>query len=94
VDCLTDGEDALLTDPGEPGALADNMRRLLTDDALRRRLARAALAEARTDYAWTTRAEQIADLYRELKGTAPNTDWTAPAVPPDACRFREEPSLL
>ena len=94
VDCLTDGEDALLTDPGEPGALADNMRRLLTDDALRRRLARAALAEARTDYAWTTRAEQIADLYRELKGAAPDTDWTAPAMPPDACRFREEPSLL
>lgn len=94
VDCLTGGEDALLTEPGDTGALAEAMQRLLTDEAVRRRLARAALAEARTDYAWSTRAEQIAALYAELKGTAPDTSWTAPAMPPDDCRFRDEPALL
>lgn len=94
VDCLTDGEDALLTEPGDTGALAEAMQRLLTDEALRRRLARAALQEARTDYAWSTRAEQIAGLYADLKGTAPDTDWAPPAMPPDDCRFRAEPHLL
>ena len=94
VDCLRDGENALLVPPRNPEALASAIGRMLDDAELRGRLARYALEEARTEYAWSTIAEQIADVYRTLEGTAPDTAWTLPAGPPDPCRFRAEPHLL
>jgi glycosyltransferase involved in cell wall biosynthesis len=40
---LTDGQDALLVPPGDPTALANALRRLESDDALRERIGRAGL---------------------------------------------------
>ena len=94
VDCLRDEENALLVEPGDVDALAGALGRMLNDVALRRRLADAALAEVRTTYAWPTIAGRIEDVYRDLRGTVPDTDWSLPPQPPDACRFRAEPHLL
>ena len=94
VDCLRDGENALLVAPRAPEALAAAIGRLLDDADLRGRLARYALEEARTKYAWATIAEQIAGVYGDLGGTRPDTAWSLPDGAPDACRFRAEPHLL
>ena len=57
---LTDGVDALLFDPGNPGALWAAVRRLVDDPALRERLGRAGRAELeRRDYTWAGNARRI-----------------------------------
>ena len=94
VDCLADGRDALLVEPEAPGQLADAVDRVLTDDALRQRLAATALEEARTLYSWRARGEQIAGVYQSLRGTAPDDGWSYDASAPDPCVYRETPQLL
>jgi glycosyltransferase involved in cell wall biosynthesis len=94
VDCLRDGENGLLVQPGDVAALAAAIERLLDDDALRARLAGAALDEVRRTYAWPTVARQITDVYAALAGTRPSTDWTPPAERDPSCRFRAAPHLL
>nr|WP_200900398.1 glycosyltransferase family 4 protein [Rubrobacter aplysinae] len=93
VDCLTDGEDALLVEPGDHEALASSIGRVLDDPGLRRRLAENALAEARNVYAWPAIAERIQEVYRLLVGTPPDTGWTLDDTV-ETCRFREAPHLL
>lgn len=93
VDCLTDGENALLSEPGDPEGLAEALRRMLADAGLRRRLAQTALAEAREVYAWPAIAARIEEVYRSLAGTAPDTDWTLDETV-EPCRFRKAPHLL
>jgi glycosyltransferase involved in cell wall biosynthesis len=56
---LADGETGLLTPPGDVPALAAAIRRLADDPELRGRIARRALAEARTQHAWTARAADL-----------------------------------
>lgn len=93
VDCLTDEENALLVEPEDSTALAEALARALDDAALRRRVARKALTEAREVYAWPAIARRIQTVYRSLAGTVPDTGWTLDeAVEP--CRFRELPHLL
>ena len=94
VDCLEDDRDALLVPPEAPAALADAVDQLLGDRALRRRLAATALDEARTLYSWEARGEQIAGIYRDLAGTAPDDGWTYDGSDPDPCVYRETPQLL
>ena len=94
VDCLADGRDALLVEAGAPAQLADAVERLLTDDALRQRLAQTALDEARDLYSWRARGEQIAGVYESLRGTAPDDAWTTDATDPDPCVYRVSPQLL
>ncbi len=93
VDCLRDGENGLLTDPGDVPALVAGLRRLISEPALRRRLADAALDECRRAYSWPVVAGQIMDVYGQLAGTAPDGEFD-PALPRDPCRFRAEPHLL
>ncbi len=93
IDCLTDGRDALLTEPGDVPALANALERLVRDPALRRRLAGAALEECRRTYSWETVGRQITDIYRGLVGTAPDVTFS-PDLPMTPCRFRAEPHLL
>jgi glycosyltransferase involved in cell wall biosynthesis len=57
-DILTDGVDALLVAPDDPGALAGGLRRLLEDPALRAGLA-ARLAERAPAYGWDARAGRL-----------------------------------
>ena len=94
VDCLRDGENALLVEARAPKALAGAIRRMLDDATLRERLALFALEEARAKYAWSAIAEQIEGVYHNLQGTKPNTSWSPADGPPDPCRFRAEPHLL
>ena len=93
VDCLSDGVDALLSEPGDVAAHADALARLATDRALRTRLARTALAECRATYSWAVVARQIMAVYAGLAGRVPDTDFP-PDLPLTPCRFRAEPHLL
>jgi glycosyltransferase involved in cell wall biosynthesis len=62
---LPDGTDALLVEPGRPGAVADALMRLAGDPALRERLGRAARTRsAAFDVAAATRTVEA--LYTEL----------------------------
>ncbi len=93
VDCICDGENGLLTEPGDVPALAAALRRVLTDPALRDRLADAALDECRSVYSWSAVGRQIMRVYAAVAGTAPDLGWSVdlPVLP---CRFRLEPHLL
>jgi len=93
VDCLRDGENGLLTGPGDIPALADALSRLIADAGLRAHLADAALAECRRVYSWHAVGAQIVAIYERLRGTAPATG-VDPAIPVEPCRFRAEPHLL
>ena len=93
VDCIRDGENGLLTEPGDVPALTAALRQVLTDRALRTRLADAALDECRRVYSWGTVGRQIMAVYAGLLGTAPDRAWPMD-LPVTACRFRAEPHLL
>ncbi len=93
VDCLRDGENGLLVEAGDVPALARGLRRLITEPALRRRLAGAALEECRRVYAWPVVADQIMQVYARLRGTRPDADFAA-ELPRDPCRYRDKPHLL
>ena len=93
VDCLRDEDNALLTEPGDVPALAAALERLIRDAPLRRRPARAALAECREVYSWAAVGAQIMAVYEVLAGTRPDTSFE-PALPMTPCRFRAEPHLL
>ena len=93
VDCIRDGENGLLTEPGDPPALADALRRVLRDGPLRHTLADAALKECRAVYSWTKVGQQIMDVYAAVAGHAPDAAFD-PALPITPCRFRAEPHLL
>ncbi|MGU3540208.1 glycosyltransferase family 4 protein [Methylobacterium sp. A54F] len=93
-DCLRDGENGLLVQPGDVPALAGALTRIVTDEALRTRLARDGLAECRRVYSWTAVGRQIMDVYAAVRGTGAPTAF-AEALPHDPdCRFRAEPHLL
>ncbi len=93
VDCLRDGENGLLVEPGDVAAQAAALERLLTDAALRARIADTALQECRRTYSWSAVGREIMAVYDRLAGTAPDVgfDLTLPMTP---CRFREAPHLL
>ncbi len=93
VDCIRDGENGLLTEPGDPAGLADALRRVLRDAGLRRRLADSALAECREVYSWTKVGRRIMDVYAAVAGQAPDLGYD-PVLPITPCRFRAEPHLL
>ena len=93
VDCIRDGENGLLTEPGDVPALAGALRRVLRDPAIRHRLAQAGLEECRRVYSWHSVGRQIMDVYARVARTAPDLDWT-PDLPMTPCRFRAEPHLL
>lgn len=93
-DCLRDGENGLLVQPGDVPALADALGRVIEDGDLRRRLARDGLEECRRVYSWTAVGRQIMDVYGSVVRERPRTDF-AQTLPHDpACRFRAEPHLL
>ncbi len=93
VDCLRDGENGLLVEAGDVPALAHGLRRLISEPALRQRLADAALEECRRVYAWPVVADQIMQVYARLRGAPPDAGF-ATELPRDPCRFRQTPHLL
>lgn len=93
-DCLRDGENGLLTDPGDVPALARSLARIVEDHGLRHRLAAAGLEECRRVYSWQAVGAQIMGVYGQVLHERPATDFpdTLPFDP--SCRFRAEPHLL
>jgi glycosyltransferase involved in cell wall biosynthesis len=64
---LRDGETAILVTPGDAGALADGIQRVVTDAPMAQRLAAAARV-AVDDYTWDRRAERLELLLAGLAG--------------------------
>jgi glycosyltransferase involved in cell wall biosynthesis len=93
VDCLRDGDNGLLVEPGDYAALAEALTRLVNDAELRTRLAANALEECRRTYSWDAVGRQIMSVYEQLAGTTPGTAFD-PHLPLTPCRFRAEPHLL
>ena len=94
VDCLRDGENGLLVQPGDIPALALAIERILEDEPLRRQLTQTAFDEAQTLYSWPVVARQIMDVYDSLLETAPDGGWDLRAPIDRECRFRSAPHLL
>jgi len=93
-DCLRDGENGLLVQPGDVRALAKALGRVIEDADLRRTLARAGLEECRRVYSWKTVGAQIMEVYAGIVHERPHTGF-AETLPHDpSCRFRAEPHLL
>ncbi len=59
------GEAALLVDPYDPESIADGMRQVLTDDALRETLRARGFAKAQ-QYSWQRSVEQVHRIYMEV----------------------------
>ncbi len=92
-DCLRDGENGLLVQPGDVPAQADALQRLIEDGALRTRLAREGLAECRRVYSWAAVGRSIMAVYARVAREAPPGGFDAD-LPLTPCRFRAEPHLL
>ena len=93
VDCLRDGENGLLTPPGDVPALAGSLRHLLRDRAERLRLADAGLRECREKYAWGPVGRQIMQVYDRVTDAAVDHAWPM-ELPMTPCRYRAQPHLL
>ncbi len=94
IDCLTDGENGLLHEPGDVAGLVAALERLLDEPALRARLAERALSEVRADYSWPVLARNVSAVYDQLAGTTPDLDFSLDADVDQSCRFRAAPHLL
>jgi glycosyltransferase involved in cell wall biosynthesis len=65
---LTDGENALLFPPRDPDALAARIQELITEPALRTRIAQQGMSLVRAKFTWEQFAKQIEDVCKELVG--------------------------
>ena len=65
-DAVRDGVTGLLVPPADPASLADAIRRLVDDEALRRRLGRAGRDYVAQQYDWTENAAQMTRIYERL----------------------------
>jgi hypothetical protein len=65
---LTDGENALLFPPRDPDALAARIQELITEPALRARIAQQGMSLVRAKFTWEQFAKQIEDVCKELVG--------------------------
>ena len=93
-DCLRDGENGLLVEPGDIAAQAAALQHLIDDRGERQRLADAALAECRETYSWDVVGRMIADVYSAVAGRGPPSPFRADLPHDPDCRFRAEPHLL
>ena len=93
MDCIEDGRNGLLTEPGDVPALATSLRSVLNDSALRDRLAQTGLADCRRLYSWQAVGRQIMGVYSRVAGSAPDMEWPV-ELPVSPCRFRAAPHLL
>jgi glycosyltransferase involved in cell wall biosynthesis len=69
-DVVADGETGLLVPPRDQRALAEAIRRLLSDDALRRHMGEAGRAFVAEHYSWQENTRQMEELYASALGKA------------------------
>ncbi len=93
VDCLRNGENGLLVEPGNIGQLKNALKEILTNADLRKNLAANALRECREIYSWRAIGKQIIEVYDQARTEKPDNDWTVSGEIA-ACRYRETPHLL
>lgn len=93
TDCVRDGDNGVLVEPGDVEGLTAALERVLADEPLRGRLAATALAEVHERYAWSRVAREIAGVYAAVadRPVAPGWTWDDRV---ERCRFRAEPHLL
>lgn len=93
-DCVRPDDNGVLVAPADPAMLAAGIRRVLTDDALRRRVAERAHRDVHLRWAWPVVAGLITSVYDMLLTGVP----AIPAIPDPpldlSCRFRAAPHLL
>ncbi|HEU4881605.1 MAG TPA: glycosyltransferase family 4 protein [Longimicrobium sp.] len=77
---VDDGETGLLVPPGDPAALADALARLLSDEALRRRMGESAYLAARARFSAAPAVHRLMSVYDRLLGISNSDD--------DAADFR------
>ena len=65
-DAVRDGFTGLLVPAADPASLADALRRLIEDPALRRRLGKAGREYVATQYDWSENAAQMTRIYERL----------------------------
>ena len=101
VDCLTDGESALLHELHDVEGLAVHIRRLLDDGPLRQRLAENALVEVQQKYQWPIVARQVVERLESIRKEGPDNRWVelydrlqTVGQADMSCRFRTMPHLL
>jgi glycosyltransferase involved in cell wall biosynthesis len=66
---IHDGVDGLIVPPGDPGALADAVERVVTDAGLRHRLGEGAAARS-SMFDVETATREVEDIYRDLAGVS------------------------
>ena len=93
-DCLRDGENGLLVNPGDVPALAKALGHVIEDADLRGRIAQAGLDECRRVYSWKAVGGQIMDVYADIVRERPHTEFSETLPHDPDCRFRAEPHLL
>jgi glycosyltransferase involved in cell wall biosynthesis len=82
---LDQGRAGVLVPPGDPGALADGLARVLTEPGFRERLAAAAWDHVSREYSAASFVERHAELYRKLLDRRRRA--TAGAAPADERRL-------
>jgi len=70
-DAVRDGETGLLVDSDDPAAVADGVRRLLGDEALRRRMGAAGRRAVETYYNWDRVAQDLIRIDEEFRSPPP-----------------------
>ncbi|MCU1491254.1 MAG: glycosyltransferase [Acidimicrobiaceae bacterium] len=73
-----DGEHALLVPPGDPGALASALERVLSDPALSRRLGAKGRARVLSRFTWAATARGTVEEYRGLLAALPQVPGRRP----------------
>jgi glycosyltransferase involved in cell wall biosynthesis len=74
---VADGETGFLVPPRDPKALADRLLRLLSDEALRNRMGRAARRRIKEHYTWERVATLAAAAFSEVAARASRVSKTA-----------------
>ena len=62
------GDAAVLIDPYDAAAIAEGMRQVLTDEALRDHADRARGSSARKAFSWETSVRRVREIYGEVAG--------------------------
>jgi glycosyltransferase involved in cell wall biosynthesis len=91
TDFLTDGENALLVPPGDAGALAGALERVLSNPDLAARLAARGRAGAEEGHGIESFADELAGLYRSLAGLSRRRARRAGPGGPGAGTVRKAP---